>query len=405
MIDPPVTANIAMASQKLKTICFVLRYHPAVALGGAELQSYSIAKELAQRGWDVHYISERRGDGALVNRQNEITLHWLNERRTGEGVLNSFQLARLLKKIKPDVIYTRTTVDYIGIVGILAKSYGLKYVWASASIMDCKGDNYGRILTTYKNRWTKPLRFLQFYICDRLVSYGIRHCDVAITQSKEQQKLLRDCFHKTSTVISNGLPVTNSPATKPDRVVVLWIGNIKPLKRLDLLLSLSNRCRDLPAEFVVVGHDEKAMTKEMLKNHDNGNVKWLGYLPLGQVEKIMESSHLFVNTSDYEGWPNTFIQAWMRKIPVVSLNVDPDHVIEKHRLGFHSRTFERMVQDVRMLVGDRKLREELGENGRRYALKAHNIEGTVDSLEKSLQPLIDPHYVLTMPSGERDLAR
>jgi glycosyltransferase involved in cell wall biosynthesis len=385
----------------MKRICFVLRYHPAVALGGAELQSHSIAEELARRGWDVHYISEKRGDNALGNSRIGITLHWLKERRTGEGLFNSFQLARLLKKIKPDIIYTRTTVDYTGIVGILAKRYRLKYVWASASTMDCKGGNYRRLLAMYKNPWTKPVRFLQFFVCDRLVSYGIRHSDVAITQSTEQQELLAKRFHKPSSVIRNGLPIANSPAAKPDKIVVLWIGNIKPLKRLDLLLSLSKRCRDLLAEFVVIGHDEKAVTKEILKNHDDGNVRWLGYLPLDQVEKIMESAHLFVNTSDYEGWPNTFIQAWMRKIPVVSLNVDPDQVIEQYKLGFHSRTFERMVQDVRRLVTDRKLREELGENGRRYALKAHNIEATVDSLEKIFQPLIDMHYVPTVPSRQR----
>jgi glycosyltransferase involved in cell wall biosynthesis len=69
----------------------------------------------------------------------------------------------------------------------------------------------------------------------------------------------------------------------------------------------------------------------------------------------------------------------------VSLNVDPDEIICTYNLGFHSGTFNQMVQDVKRLLEDEKLREELGQNGRRYVEREHNIEAIADKYVKILQ--------------------
>jgi len=40
-----------------------------------------------------------------------------------------------------------------------------------------------------------------------------------------------------------------------------------------------------------------------------------------------------INTSNFEGFPNIFLEAWATGVPVISLNVDPGNVIKKRRLG------------------------------------------------------------------------
>ena len=44
----------------------------------------------------------------------------------------------------------------------------------------------------------------------------------------------------------------------------------------------------------------------------------------GRGERAVRERGPLVNTSDYEGFSNTFIQAWMRRVPIASLHVDPD---------------------------------------------------------------------------------
>lgn len=77
------------------------------------------------------------------------------------------------------------------------------------------------------------------------------------------------------------------------------------------------------------------------------NLSFLGFQPLDITESYFDKCKIFVNTSVYEGFPNTFLQSWNRGIPVLSY-VDPDNVIRKNKLG--------LVVD-----SDRQLHESLSE--------------------------------------------
>ena len=48
------------------------------------------------------------------------------------------------------------------------------------------------------------------------------------------------------------------------------------------------------------------------------NLEFKGFLPLDQVEPWFDRARVLVNTSTYEGMPNTFLQAWARGVPVAA---------------------------------------------------------------------------------------
>ncbi len=96
------------------------------------------------------------------------------------------------------------------------------------------------------------------------------------------------------------------------------------------------------------------------------------------MNKYFDNASIFVNTSSVEGLPNTFMEAWSHYVPTVSLNVNPDEIISKLKLGFHSKTFDQLVRDVKALLKDEQLRKQMGNNARQYAEQEHDITKIAD---------------------------
>jgi glycosyltransferase involved in cell wall biosynthesis len=115
------------------------------------------------------------------------------------------------------------------------------------------------------------------------------------------------------------------------------------------------------------------------------NLRYLGEMPIDEVNRILAESHILVNTSDYEGFPNTFVQAWFREVPVVSLHVDPDDILKREGLGFHSGDFETLVRDTRRLIEDTDLRTHMGRRARAYAVENHSLMRNLDKVARFLE--------------------
>ena len=63
----------------------------------------------------------------------------------------------------------------------------------------------------------------------------------------------------------------------------------------------------------------------------------------------------------------------MRDVPVVSLNVNPDHVFDREQVGIHAGSEEALSEAVRGFVMDSPRRAELGARARVYARKHHSV--------------------------------
>jgi hypothetical protein len=74
----------------------------------------------------------------------------------------------------------------------------------------------------------------------------------------------------------------------------------------------------------------------------------------------------------------------MREVPVVSLDVDPDQILERENIGVHARSMDRLIASIREYVTGPAKRAEHGARARRYALSRHSLNN-VRFLEQLIQ--------------------
>jgi glycosyltransferase involved in cell wall biosynthesis len=130
-------------------------------------------------------------------------------------------------------------------------------------------------------------------------------------------------------------------------------------------------------------YDEVSAKVKLVKN-----IEFLGHVPFSKTDRLYEGASLFVNTSRFEGFPNSFIQAWINATPIISLNVDPDGIMAQEGMGVKSGDLASMTKDIDKLMQDDAAMKQMGENGRKYILREHDIRNVGVRTDKILKDAI-----------------
>ena len=333
----------AMAGRPLR-VCFVglgnlpvlSREHNRHGVGGEEVQHTLLARALARRGFEVSMVVHDLGqpDGMVVD---GITLHKAYGPREGLPVLRFVhpRLTRFwpaLQRADADVYYVSCAGVTLGVTAGFAARHGKRVVFRIAHDRDCEPDH---LLVKY---WRDR----------KIYEWGLRRADVILAQSVQQQRALRQNYRLPSVVAAMLVEPRQRPLGFAQRDIdVLWVNNIRSFKRPDLLLELAARVPQLQVHMIggtqpgheAQFHEIKARAAALPNLHFHGPV------PYHDVNAFYERARVFVNTSDSEGFPNSYLQAWRRGAPTVAF-FDPDAVIARRGLGKAVSSMEEMAAEV-----------------------------------------------------------
>ncbi len=345
---------------------------------GAERQTYEIAKHLKRR----HEVSvvgfNRRGDRVNMEEWAELN-PIVVEYEMGYVkylIVAPSALMLTLRKLDPDVCVQRSVGDLTGFVGTYCKLSNSRFIYHSASIWDTE-------LHTALRLSPSPFSLL-------LYSLGLASADVIIAQTQEiAGKFKQGRFRRKKVIVVPQLydaSAINPPLRKSN--FVFWLGRLVWYKRPQIFVELA---RSLPNyQFIMAGSGPLQMQIER-QGKDVRNLKLLGRVDHHRAEELCGKASIFVNTSEFEGFPNTLLECGARETPFVSLNYDPDEVICSYRIGMHSRTLQGLANDVSLLMNDFSIRQELGKNARKYVLDNHSPEKVVDAYDRMLNQLPVKH--------------
>ncbi|UBM62460.1 glycosyltransferase family 4 protein [Candidatus Sulfidibacterium hydrothermale] len=366
-------------------IVFLIYSYYKYLIGGSEHQAFILAKNLVKRGYEVHYIFVNSTNDDVPYEDDGIILHPLKLLKKNKWFGNPLfsyrkQINKKLKLINPDFIYHRNLMPFLGIACKYCKKHRCKVIWHIASKTDVE---------KYSLKLTPSL--LVNYLNKKLINFGILNTDMIITQENYHNEQLLLNYNKSNTILINKFfPVPNYEIKKKDKPIsVVWIANIKPIKQLEKFIELARKYESQEdILFKVIGKLPDKKTKYgkfiLKKISSSKNLFVLGKLHPDEVNNVLANSHIFVNTSLLEGGvPVTFIQAWLNEVPVLSLNVNPDNVFNKYKVGYYCNTIDVMTQKLDLLINNKTLRKEMGKSAKSYCIKYFSMEN-IDLIEKLL---------------------
>lgn len=342
-------ASAGEASQRL-SICFVgLANLPVLAqefgegnAGGAELQQTVLAKALARRGHRISMVVYDHGqpDGAAWH---GVTTYRAYRPDAGVWMLRFIHprwtsIWSALARADADIYYVSCAGMLIGEAAVFARRHGRKVVYRVAHDTDC-------------DPRTAKIRYRR----DRLLyAHGLRSADLVLAQTARQQQLLTERFGLSSRVIPSVLAPAGRRRRFEERDIdVLWVANIRAWKRPERLLDLARRLPHL--RFHMAGGCFKGCEEiyESVRRgaHELPNVHFHGQVRHDRVHELFERARVLAGTSESEGFPNTYMQAWAHGAPVVSF-LDPEQLIARHTLGRVVGSLEQMRTAIEPLCRD-----------------------------------------------------
>ena len=347
-------------------------------IGGVERQTALLSEWLVQNGHDVTVITWDEG-GEKLEQINGVSIVKLCKVNDGLPILRFFtprwtSLCKALKKVNAELYYHNCAEYVTGQVAFWAKKNNKAFIYTVASDADCEID-FPK-LQTRRDR----LLFL----------YGLKNANNIICQTHKQSKLLKQNYNLNSIVIP--MPSTPpkglaNPNLQFSMQKIIWVGRIQEVKRIEWLVDIAKALPHISFEVVGPDNHNPKYTNDILpKANSLKNINFVGKISRQDMPNIYKNATILLNTSIYEGFPNTFLEAWSYGIPVIS-TVDPDNVIQENKLGFSSVKKEKLIEAIDQLLKQQEKWQQSSKNCYEYYTEHHEMESVQRKFEKEFLKL------------------
>ena len=357
-------------------ICFVgLDNYPVLNpemgsqyIGGESVQQTLLAKGFVKRGYDVSMIVKDVGQPERQLIEN-ISVFKTFKRSAGLPVLRFF-VPRLttiwsaLRSANADVYYQSCAGMLTGVVSKFCQIHNRQFVFRLAHDSDCIPGE--QLIKYWRDR--------------KLYEHGLRSADLIAAQGVKQVALLQKHYGLPSEPVNMVVELPGEHAPENKTIDILWVNNLRQFKRPDLVLELAS---NMPShKFMMIGGavagEEQLFEDIKQRARDIQNLEFLGAVPYQRVNNYFLEAKVFLNTSDSEGYPNSFLQAWARSIPIVSF-FDPDNIIRDKGYGCVPQDLHQMKSDVEALLSDDRRRTSIGADARQFVFENYSADAVVQT--------------------------
>lgn len=357
------------ANKKIR-VCFISPkaypiFNPDIeaVFGGAEVDTYMIATELAKdKNFEVLFIVADYGQLQEEVSENIRILKSLNFKQN--PITGACRIWKALKHADADIYMMKTASPGVPLVQYFCQKHRKRFIYKTAHQRECDGS----YIRDHK-------------LIGKLFLHSLKKADTLITQNLEDAESLMQLHGLKASIIPNAHRISKSIET--ERKWILWVGRSADFKHPERFLRLA---KSFPKEqFVVICQRATGDTQYDGLKADAAkidNLQFIERVPFHEIGGYFEQAKVFVNTSDSEGFPNTFIQACKAGTAILTFAVNPDSFLDKHGCGVCCGKKEKqLVEQLRQMLREKRY-QQFGNNGLNYIKDGHDITKIIEQYKK-----------------------
>jgi len=337
--------------------------------GGAELQVALLARELAGRGIDTVIAAGDTGqpdhglhDGVRIRNAGKF--------QTG-GIVDALRamprVAQVLREEKPEWVFLLGWTTWLFLFHVLKPVFGYKLGFICGLDTEVNGGF----------RRENPIR-------GALFEYAMRRCDVRLAMTGDQRGLFQKSG-MTCGLYRNLILPRSRPRAPGKPIDLLWVSRCQPIKRPHLFLDLAERLPEAKCKMVCPREDAGLWETVNDRASKLPNLEFVERVPYHEIQAVYDAAKIFVNTSEWEGWPNSFIQSGLGSTALLSLDVNPDRLFQTYGPGRYCEgEIESLASAAAEMLASPERLESMQAGAARFVAEMHDNVRETDAFLAAL---------------------
>jgi glycosyltransferase involved in cell wall biosynthesis len=347
--------------KKIK-VCFVAPkaypiFNPVIGdyFGGAEVDLYYLATELAKdSNFEIKFIVADYGQKDIEVIENVTVIKSLNfSSNILSGLIRTWSA---LKRADADIYFLKCASPGVPVVAAFCKLHHRIFLYRLASMLESNG-----------------IYIKQHPVLGRLFAVSLRRAAMVFAQNSADKENLTKTLALSSQMIPNGHPLT-WVQQQQHKDTILWVGRDEDVKRPERFLDMAKSMPDVRFTMICQTLNNSGYYQGIVEQAGKiANLEFIRHVPFNQIDAYFQRAKVLVNTSDSEGFPNTFIQACKARTAILSYNVNPDGFLDTCKCGLCCNgDVSRLTYNLRLMLENNRY-EEFGANARKYVELNHDV--------------------------------
>ena len=227
--------------------------------------------------------------------------------------------------------------------------------------------------------------------------------------SEQEAGALRDLgFGRPIAVVPNGVDLEDAKQAAggyrarigipSDAFVVLFLGRMHRIKRLDLLADAFAAVRKTHprAQLVLAGPDEQRLVPDLLRrlSADADHVHAIGAVDGADKWALLKDADVMIQCSDSESFGLAVVESLASGVPVIATRTCPWSVLEARECGFWvEHTSSAIAAAIGTLADDPVRRGRMGQRAATFAREQYGWDAVADLMVQAYSDIIaQPRY-------------